>query len=86
MLYSDKLKNWYGNNIRFKDIFIDSKTAVYIVETDNSIDVARVFHTDIGDKLEISIDRSIPKGDEFETAWRLVKYCMDKYDYLKERM
>lgn len=79
MMYSDELHAWYsGEEYKFKNVYIDSTMALFIVETSSNFEVARVFY--VGDDLQINIDRKIQKGDALDVSAILIKHFL-LHDY-----
>lgn len=71
MLYTDKLREWYGN-VQYVELSLDESSATYLVKCPDSIEVARVFN--VAQRHEISIDLKIPRNDILNMMAELSKY------------
>ncbi|WP_090739343.1 hypothetical protein [Paenibacillus sp. Mc5Re-14] len=81
MLFTDKLKDWYGEFTDYAKLKMTEDTAIFLVETKDNFEIARIFH--VGNSKEISIDLKVVKGDTFSMMNDLASFLLkNKYDYI----
>lgn len=81
MLHSDKLQEFYEDTmVKNEYIYMDSTTTIYLVETEATLEVARVFNIGDTGKAEISIDKKVEKDNLFEATYIIARHCISEYD------